>query len=108
MSALHGDYVVTFMFVQVTVSNARPAACNGVYTKMKETCDNGDRDAYEHPSGARICFNETKKSWVLMMGTGQQTAAYSREVDDEDVIPPGGEWQSCRGHANCVVKVALS
>ena len=84
------------------VSKARQVAHNGVYRKQIHTCN--DRDVYEHASGARICYDDGTSSWILTVSTDIQAAAYMRQSDDDDIVPPNGEWQSLIGSGKCYVK----
>ena len=84
------------------VSKARQTAHNGVYRKQTRTCN--DRDVYEHASGACIFYDDGKSSWILTVSAEIQAAAYIRQSDDDDIVPPNGEWQSLIGSGKCYVK----
>ena len=90
--------------MQVTASKARQPACNGVYTKHG-TCN--DRDVYQHASGACIFYDDAKSSWVLTASADIQELAYIRQSDDDDIVPPNGEWRGHNGSGKCYVKAAF-
>ena len=91
------------MHAEVKVSQAKPKAWNGIYAKGGT---HGDRDVYEHPTGACIYYDPKTKSWNLSGFGSTDQADYS--CQSEDVVPPDGEWRSHKGYSACRVKAATA
>ena len=89
--------------VQVVVSRARQPAYNGVYAKQGI---HDDRDAYQNASAACIVYNGANKSWELRRSKDIGKAEYSRQPEDDDIVPPNGEWRYHSGSGKCDVKAA--
>ena len=89
--------------MQVTVAKARQPAHNGVYTEQG-SCN--DRNWYQHASGACIFYDAAKDGWIPTASADSKEVVYSRESDDDDIVPPNGEWHCHRGNGSCNVKAA--
>ena len=64
------------------------------------------KGVYEHASGAYTSHNEANTSWILRASASAKEAAYVRQADDEDIVPPNGEWPCHSGRGQRYVKAA--
>ena len=101
MHYLHSESIYILDSLQVTVSKARQPGHNGVY-KEQGICN--DRYWYQHASGACILFDAGKDGGILTASADGNEVVYSRESEDDDIVPPNGEWRCHSGRGSCNVK----
>ena len=100
--AMSTSYRYTRVCLQVTVSKARQPAFNGIYRDQGCVCN--DRHEYQKANGARIFYDDAADAWWLTMSADVRGIAYVRESDNDDIVPPNGEWRCLSGSGTCHVK----
>ena len=85
----------------MTVAKARLPDFNGIY-RDQGVCN--DRHVYQHANGARIFYDDASDSWLLSSSADVKGIVYIRESDNDDIVPPNGEWRGHRGSGTCHVK----